>query len=183
MLFEPAELNGVYLIKQQKFGDDRGWFARVHCEDEMRAAGLVAHYAQINHSACVQRGTLRGLHYQLPPFAEAKLVRCTRGIVYDAVVDVRKDSDTFLKWYGVELNDSDGLMLYCPKGFAHGYQALSDGAEVSYMASSSYHPESERQIRFDDPSVGIEWPIDDPILSEKDQSIPLIESDFQGVTL
>lgn len=145
--------------------------------------GLVSEFVQANHSHCVEAGTLRGLHYQVPPSAEVKLVRCIHGIVFDVIVDVRKNSPTFLRWYGEFLSASNRRMLYVPAGFAHGYQAMEAGSEIAYQASCDYAPASEQRLRFDEPRVGIEWPIANPILSPKDESTLGLLADFKGVEL
>ena len=169
-------------IEMTPLADDRGWFARAYCQREFVDAGIKATFVQMNHSQCVKRGTLRGLHYQIPPHAEGKLIRCVRGSIFDVVLDIRANSTTFGSWVGVELSESNQTMVYCPAGCAHGYQALTDGAEVIYQATTNYAPDHERQVRFDDPAFGIQWPIPIPILSPKDAATPNVPTDFQGVT-
>ena len=183
MKFHTADIQDVHLIELQPFTDERGWFARTFCKNEFTAAGITEDFVQTNHSQCVSRGTLRGLHYQIPPHAEGKLIRCTQGAIFDVVVDLRAGSPTFGCWQGFELTATNQNMVFCPAGCAHGYQALTDGAEVIYQASAFYAPECEQQVRFDDPRFGIKWPVADPILSPKDAATPSLPSDFQGVIL
>lgn len=183
MKFEPTEIQGVVLVKQQPVSDERGEFARIFCVQEFQAAGLTFDFPQENRSLCRTRGILRGLHYQVPPHAEAKLLRCTRGRIFDVAVDCRAGSPTFLKWVGFELTQDCGTLIYVPPGFAHGYQALEDHSEVCYRASAAYAPGAERQMRFDDPRVGIAWPIEEAQLSEKDTATPWLSDDFVGVEL
>lgn len=175
MKFEELSLGGAYVIHPEPFEDERGTFARVFCRSEFEQRGLNPSIAQCNVSRNRSKGTLRGLHYQAAPHAEVKLVRCTRGAVFDVLVDVRKGSSTYLQWEGVELSDRVGQAVYVPEGFAHGYQALMDDAEVLYMVSEFYAPGAERGIRWDDPLLGIAWPLRNPIVSAKDSSHPALE--------
>lgn len=172
MIFEKLELEGAYVIRPEKREDDRGFFARGWCRRELEAEGLVSDLAQANISLSRARGTIRGMHYQLPPAAEVKLIRCTRGAVYDVIVDLRPDSPTYLRWCGVELAEDNYCMMYVPEGFAHGFQALTDNAEVFYLVSEFYTPGQERGLRFDDPAIRIEWPTPVTVISEKDRSWP-----------
>jgi dTDP-4-dehydrorhamnose 3,5-epimerase len=172
MIFAPLPLPGAFTIEIEARSDERGFFARAFCKREMAAAGLETVVAQANLSGNVTRGTLRGLHYQVPPNAEVKMVRCISGAVYDVIVDVRRDSPTYLRWHGVELSAVNHTMLYVPKGFAHGYQSLTAGSEVLYLVTEFYSPAAERGLRWNDPLIGIRWPIPDPILSPKDAAHP-----------
>ena len=172
MIFTETELAGAYIIDLQLREDDRGYFARAFCVNEFSAQGLVTSFPQCNTSWNVKAGTLRGLHMQLAPHGEVKLVRCTKGKIVDVIVDLRPDSPTYLKHIKVELSQENHRMLYVPVGFGHGYQALEDGTEVFYMVSEFYAPTHERGMRWNDPAFGIEWPISDPILSEKDAASP-----------
>ena len=169
MRFIPTPLKDATLIELHKREDDRGYFARSFCEGEFRAAGLPTRFVQANSAGTRLAGTLRGLHYQTPPHAEAKLVRCTRGAVYDVIIDLRPDSPTHGRWEGFELDAASGRMLLVPEGFAHGYQTLADNTEVFYLVSHPYAPGAEAGIRFDDPALGIEWPLSVTSISEKDQ--------------
>lgn len=183
MIFEELPLGGAYRIDLSRREDERGWFARVFCADAMREHGLASCVRQTNHSFTKRRGTIRGLHYQLPPNAEAKLIRCVRGAVFDVIVDLRAGSPTQFCWHGEVLSDVNNRMMYVPEGFAHGFQALSDGAEVSYQSSAPYTPDSERGIRYNDPKTGITWPVHEVIVSQKDAAIPSLESTFGGIVL
>lgn len=183
MKFEKTGIEGLVLVMQAPVCDERGEFARVFCAREFTQQGLIAEFVQENRSLCHAPGTLRGLHLQLPPDAEAKLVRCTRGRIFDVAVDCRSGSPTFLHWFGIELTDQNRTLLYVPPGFAHGYQALVAEAEVSYLTSSHYAPQQERQIKYDDPRIGIDWPHMDCILSPKDASAAYLSTDYEGVNL
>lgn len=174
MRFVPAPLEGIFVVEPDLLEDERGFFARSFCQDQFRAHGLDPVVAQCNISFNRQRGTLRGLHYQAPPHEEAKLMRCTRGAVWDAVVDLRDSSGTRYRWFAVELTSENRRALYVPAGFAHGFQTLEDDSEVLYQMSEFFHPESARGLRWDDPAFGIAWPLRDPVLSLKDQSYPFL---------
>lgn len=176
MNFTELHLPGAYLIEPQRIGDDRGFFARVLCRDEFAAHGLNMDIVQANLSYTVDRGTLRGLHYQEEPYAEGKMVRCTRGAIYDVMVDVRSDSPTYLDWEGVELTEENRRMVYVPRGFAHGFLTLTDDCEVFYPVTASYAPDYERGLRYDDPALDIEWPAEVSVVSKKDQTWPLLQS-------
>jgi dTDP-4-dehydrorhamnose 3,5-epimerase len=166
----PLPLSGAYLIELEPRFDDRGFFARTWCAEEFQRLGLNSHLAQCSISWNQWRGTLRGLHYQAEPNAEAKLVRCCSGAIYDVIVDLRRPSPTYGKWSVAELTADNRKMLYVPEGFAHGFQTLVDRTEVSYHISVSYHPEFARGVRWNDPTFGIEWPISQPILSSRDRA-------------
>jgi dTDP-4-dehydrorhamnose 3,5-epimerase len=172
MIFQQTELPGAYIIELEKRADERGFFARAWCLREFTAHGLTAQLVQANISYNKQRGTLRGMHYQAKPFAEVKLVRCTRGAIYDVIIDLRRDSPTYLRWIGVELTAAGHRMLYVPEGFAHGFQTLSDDAEVMYQVSQYYTPDAEGGVRYDDPAFGIDWPLEVAVISEKDRRWP-----------
>jgi dTDP-4-dehydrorhamnose 3,5-epimerase len=166
-------VDGAKVIELERRTDDRGFFARVWDRDTFAAHGLTTDFPQCNSAFSRRRGTLRGLHYQAAPHSEAKLVRCTRGRVFDVVVDVRPQSPTYKKWFGVELSADEGRMLYVPAECAHGYLTLEDETEVTYPVSTPYEPASERGVRWDDPEFGIAWPIAGPfILSDKDRQWP-----------
>ncbi len=172
MRFSPTPLAGAFLIELEPVRDERGFFARSWCREEFSAHGLNPRLTQCNISFNIERGTLRGMHYQAAPHWEAKLVRCTRGAVYDVIIDLREDSPTFKKWFAVELTARNRKMLYVPEGFAHGYQTLVDNCEVFYQVSEAYRPELARGVRWDDPAFGIFWPIANPSLSAKDRDCP-----------
>lgn len=168
MIFRETSLKGAFLIELEPHSDARGFFARSFCAREFAAHGLKPAVAQCNLSYNHKAGTLRGMHYQLPPAAETKLVRCTRGAIYDVIIDLRPDSDTYLQHFGAELSEENRAALYVPEMFAHGYQALSDGAEVTYQVSEFYTPGMERGLRYDDPAFGIAWPMPVSVISDKD---------------
>lgn len=168
MKFIATELGGAYLIELERMEDERGFFARTFCRDEFAAHGLRPTFVQCNVSFNARRGTVRGMHFQEKPHEEAKLVRCTRGAIYDVILDLRKGSRTHKRWTAVELTADNGRMLYVPEGFAHGFQTLEDNSEVFYQMSEMYHSESARGVRWNDPAFGIRWPLPSPILSERD---------------
>jgi dTDP-4-dehydrorhamnose 3,5-epimerase len=173
MHFEETPLGGAFLIKPEPRTDDRGFFARMFCREEFAEHGLDTGVAQCNLAYTERSGTLRGLHYQHEPQPEIKLVRCSRGAVWDAIVDLRRDSETYCEWYGTVLSAENRSMLYVPAGFAHGYLTLTDSVEMFYQVAEFYNPELEDGVRWDDPTFGIEWPNDGPfILSPKDRSWP-----------
>lgn len=174
MKFLPTPLAGAYVVELERIEDERGFFARSFCQDEFRKQGLKTAIAQCNVSWNRKRGTLRGLHYQAAPHEEAKVVHCTRGAVWDVIVDLRTGSPTRLRWHAQELNADNRFALYVPQGFAHGFQTLADGTEVLYQMSESYHPDLARGLRWDDPRLGIRWPLPEPTLSERDRSYPLL---------
>ena len=174
MRFEPIPLANGFLIHLDPHTDDRGMFARVFCAREFAKAGLENSFVQANISTNRLAGTVRGMHFQCEADAEVKLVRCIKGSIHDVVVDIRKGSPTYLRWFGVVLSEDNGLMMYVPKGFAHGYQALTDGATAFYMVSAYYTPASENGFRFDDPKLAIEWPASVSEISEKDARWPLL---------
>jgi dTDP-4-dehydrorhamnose 3,5-epimerase len=169
MIFTPTPLPGAYLIDLEKRGDDRGFFARMYCSKEFKAHGLVTQFVQVNNSLSAQRGTLRGLHYQLPPRSETKVLRCVRGALWDVILDMRPDSPTFGKSFGAELTAENRRMMYVPKGFAHGFLTLSEDVETIYLVDEEFSPEQERGVRWDDPRFKIEWPSKPVVLSDKDR--------------
>lgn len=181
MIFTPTPLAGAYLIDLEKRGDDRGFFARMFCAKEFAHQGLECNFVQVNNSLTAKAGTLRGHHYQLAPNAEVKVVRCVRGSLWDAIVDLRPDSPTFRKWFAAELSAENRTMMYVPRGFAHAFLTLTDDVEAVYMVSNEYAPEHERGLRWDDPAVGIEWPISPTELSAKDTAWPDFDQEFHGV--
>jgi dTDP-4-dehydrorhamnose 3,5-epimerase len=172
MIFRETELPGVHVVELEPRHDERGFFARVWDPDELRAAGLEPKLAQISLASNVHRGTLRGLHFQADPHAEAKLVACVRGALHDVVVDLRPDSPTYRRWFGIELRAGEGRLLFVPEGFAHGYLSLEDETEALYLISAPYVAEAARGVRWDDPVFGIEWPFDPVVISERDRSWP-----------
>jgi dTDP-4-dehydrorhamnose 3,5-epimerase len=169
MIFTETPLPGAFVIELEMCGDDRGFFARAFCEREFGARGLETRLVQANDSLSTQKGTLRGMHYQLPPKAETKLVRCIRGALFDVILDLRRGSATFGQSFGVELTAENRRMLYVPKGFAHGFITLADNTEAFYFVDEFYGPEQERGIRWNDPRFALPWPISPTVLSDKDR--------------
>jgi dTDP-4-dehydrorhamnose 3,5-epimerase len=170
MKFFETELKCSYIIELEKLEDERGFFSRSWDRNEFKEQGLNHNLVQCNISFSKKRGTLRGMHFQKKPFEETKLVRCTRGKIFDVIIDLRAESNTYKKWIGMELKSDDFKMLYIPEGFAHGFQTLEDNTEVFYQVSNWFSPEHERGIRWDDKELDIKWPIDNPIISKKDLS-------------
>ena len=176
MIVEETTLSGAVILHLKKIGDDRGYFARSYCRREFLEMGLNPDIVQCNISFNKKKGTLRGMHFQLPPYEEAKLVRCTRGAIYDVIIDIRPDSKQFKQWIAVELTGENGKMLYLPEGFAHGFQTLADQSEVFYQMSQAYKPKAAQGIRYDDPALNIDWPLPVAEISDRDRSFP----DFSG---
>ena len=181
MTFTPTPLEGSFIVTLDPVEDERGWFARYFCKNEFEKIGHQDEWLQMNHSFSRNKGTLRGMHYQVTPFKEIKLVRCIRGSVYDVIVDLRKGSSTFLKWFGLQLSASNKSMIYIPAGFAHGFQCLEDDCELLYHHTAFYQPGSESGLRYDDPAVGIEWPLPVTVLSARDTAHSLVTNDFKGI--
>lgn len=181
MKFNPTPLAGAYTIELERKGDDRGFFARFFCMEEFAKAGLINTFPQINNSLTRNKGTLRGMHYQLPPSAEVKVVRCIRGSLYDVILDLRPDSATFGKWFGETLTAENRTMMYVPQGFAHGFVTLEDDTEAFYLVSSIYAPQQERGVRYNDPAFGIQWPLDPVEISEKDKNWRDFDPEWHGI--
>ena len=172
MKFLETSLKGAYIIDIEPIEDNRGLFARSWCKREFEAHSLNSKIVQCNISFNTKKGILRGMHFQIKPFEEVKLVRCTSGAIFDVIIDLRADSPTFKGWFAVELNDKNRKMLYIPERFAHGFQTLKDNTEVFYQMSEYYSPDHSRGIRWNDPSFSIQWPEDKRIISKKDQQYP-----------
>lgn len=172
MIFTETKLAGAFVIELERREDQRGFFARIFCQQEFEAHGLKTQVVQCNVSFNKRKGTLRGMHYQAAPFAEAKLVRCTSGSIYDVIIDLRLASATFKQYFAVELSAENGRMLYIPEDFAHGFQTLRDDTEVSYQMAQRYSAEHARGVRWNDPAFGIEWPEGERIIIERDQNYP-----------
>lgn len=170
MKFVPTRLPGAFIIEPEPIEDERGFFARTFCRDEFAAHGMNPSLVQCSISFNTKKGTLRGMHYQKQPHQEAKLVRCTRGAIYDVIVDVRADSPMYKRWFGVELIAHGHKALYVPEGFAHGFLTMEDESEVLYQMSEAFHPECAAGVRWNDASVGIKWPVSPQIISDKDLS-------------
>jgi dTDP-4-dehydrorhamnose 3,5-epimerase len=174
--FTKTNLEGVIVVEPAVFGDHRGWFMESYNEAKFKEAGIDLTFIQDNQSFSAEKGTLRGLHYQLAPKAQTKLVRCTKGTIFDVAVDIRKGSPTYGKWFGIELSSENKKQLLVPKGFAHGFMTLTEDVEVQYKVDELYAPECDRGIMWNDPEINIEWPIDvQPVLSAKDEKAPLLK--------
>ncbi len=175
MIFTETRLKGAHIIDIERRCDDRGFFGRSFCQNEFASHGLKTAVAQCNVSFNTKKGTLRGMHFQLPPRAEAKLVRCTRGAIYDVIIDLRPESPTYCEWISVELTADNCRMLYIPEGWAHGFQTLENDSEVFYQMFEFYAPDQARGVRWDDPAFGITWPIPNPVISEKDRTYEFLK--------
>ncbi len=180
MRINPTPLHGTWTIDLERRGDERGWFARLFCEREFANQGLATHYVQINNSTSATRGTLRGMHYQLPPRGEVKVVRCIRGSLFDVVLDLRPDSPTFGRSFGAELSADNRRMMYVPRGCAHGFLTLDADTEAFYLVSEFYDPTLERGVRFNDPRFQIEWPAPPMVVSDKDRNWPDFDPAYHG---
>lgn len=181
MIFTPTPLAGSYVVDLEPRADERGWFARYFCKEEFKQIGHEAEWVQMNHSFTGRAGTIRGMHFQVQPFSEIKLLRCVAGAVYDVIIDIRKDSATFLQWTTVELSAANRRMLYIPAGFAHGFQTLKDDTELIYHHSAFYQPGAEGGLRYNDPILNIQWPLPPAILSSRDETHPLLDKNFIGI--
>jgi dTDP-4-dehydrorhamnose 3,5-epimerase len=172
MLFEETYLKGAFVIEIKKLGDERGFFGRSWCQKEIEDHGLNGNVAQQNTSFSALKGTLRGMHYQKNPYEENKLIRCTRGAIYDVIIDLRPDSPTFKQWFGIELTADNYKMLYAPEKFAHGFITLEENSEVTYLVTQFYTPDAECGVRYNDPQFGIQWPTEVVVVSDKDKNHP-----------
>ncbi len=172
MIFTELPLKGAFLVEIKKISDDRGFFGRAWCKNEFEEHGMNGDIKQINTSLTLKKGTIRGMHYQVDPYKETKFIRCTRGSIYDVIIDLRPDSPTFMKWIGNELSQDNYKMVYVPGNFAHGFISLEDNSEVYYPVTEFYTPGAERGIRWNDPAFNIQWPVAADIVSEKDASHP-----------
>ncbi len=181
MKFHPTPLHGAFTIELERKGDERGFFARFFCEKEFGEQGLETHFRQVNNSLSAKAGTLRGMHYQLSPSAEVKVVRCVKGSLFDAIVDLRPDSPTYGRSFGAELNDDNRLMMYVPRGFAHGLLTLQPDTEALYLVSDFYNFEAERGVRWNDPRFDVQWPMAPEEISAKDAAWPDFDPEFHGV--
>lgn len=178
---EPTPLSGLCVVERLPAGDDRGFFERLYCNEMLESLFGQKQLVQINHSMNASRGTIRGMHFQRPPHSEIKMVSCFRGSVFDVAVDIRKDSPTYLKWFGTVLSKENHKSLFIPEGFAHGFQTLEEDSELLYFHTSAYEPLAEGGIRFDDPAVGIEWPLPVSNQSERDKQLPTRAEGFEGI--
>lgn len=175
MKLKETGIAGLVVIEPDVHGDHRGWFMETYSKPKFEELGIICEFVQDNQSFSAQKGTLRGLHFQKNPMAQAKLLRCTAGKILDVAVDLRKNSPTYKKWYAVELSTENKRMFFMPKGMGHGFVTLSDNVEVQYKVDAVYSPECDRSIRFDDPEIGVEWGIESPILSQKDLQAPMLK--------
>lgn len=183
MKFVETPLQSCYVIETERYSDSRGWFSRTFCSEEFKAIGLDSPWLQHNHSFTQQIGTIRGMHYQKMPAGEIKLIRCIAGCVYDVALDLRPRSATYLRWHAVELSADNGKMIFIPKGFAHGFQALTDGVELIYCHSETYQPQYEAGLNYLDERFEITWPLEVTEISDRDKQHPFINSNFEGVNI
>ena len=183
MKFLPLSLAGAYQIELEPHGDERGWFTRLFCARELAEIGHVKPIVNVNHSYTQTAGTIRGMHFQYPPDCEIKIVKCLHGAIWDCIVDIRRNSATFLQWTGIELTEDNHRMIYIPEGFAHGFQSLTNDVELLYFHTNFYAPQSENGLQYSDRMIGIEWPVTATVVSERDQSHSLIDSHFGGITI
>lgn len=174
MKLKETGIEGLVVIEPDVHGDHRGWFMETYSKPKFEELGITCEFVQDNQSFSAQKGTLRGLHFQKNPMAQSKLLRCTQGKILDVAVDLRKNSPTYKKWYAVELSAENKWMFFMPRGMGHGFVTLSDDVEVQYKVDAVYSPACDRSIRFDDPQIGVDWGIENPILSEKDLQAPLL---------
>lgn len=179
MKFIKTRIKGVYLIKIEKMADNRGFFSRIFCKEELSKLGIIFDVAQVNLTYNKKKSTLRGLHFQKPPHEEQKIIRCIKGEIFDVVVDLRPESKTYLKWIGMNLSAKNRLGLFIPRGMAHGFITLEDETELIYLMSESYNPASSATLNWNDPRVSVDWPIKATIVSEKDNAAPYLEDLFE----
>jgi dTDP-4-dehydrorhamnose 3,5-epimerase len=171
----------AFVIEPEPFKDNRGLFSRIYCQSELQDIICDRHIVQINHSRTSYKGTVRGMHFQYPPMAEIKMIKCIRGEIYDVIIDVRRDSPTFLQWHGEILSEENMKMMYVPEGFAHGFQTLKENSELIYLHTEFYNPRYEGGIRFNDPAINISWPLAVTDISERDLMHPMVSNDFKGI--
>ncbi len=181
MIFSETPLPGAYLITPEPYADDRGLFARTFCKNEFAQLNHKKEFVQFNHSKTNKKATIRGMHYQLPPHSEIKLIRCIRGSVWDVIIDIRKGSPTFMQYFAAELSEHNLLSVYVPEGFAHGFQTLEDNTQLIYHHTAYYVPGHEAGIRYNDPLVGISWPLPVSEITEKDRNHHLLDNSFKGI--
>ncbi len=181
MIFTPTPLAGSYIIELEPFTDERGWFARYFCKNEFSKIGHNKEWVQMNHSFTEHKGTIRGMHYQLDPHKEIKMLRCIVGAVYDVIIDLRQNSASFLQWFGTELSANNKRMLYIPEGFAHGFQSLTDDCELLYHHSAFYTSQAEAGIRYNDERINIKWPLPVTAVSARDSNHVFLNQNFKGI--
>jgi len=183
MKFTKTSIKNLYIIEPEPFEDQRGMFSRIYCKNELEKIGHTKEIVNINHSLTKLKGVIRGMHFQYPPKSEIKMVKCIKGSVYDVAIDLRRNSLTFLKWHAEILSAENMKMLYIPEGFAHGFQTLTKDCELIYFHTEFYSPQSEGGIRYNDPSVNIQWPLEITEISKKDSEIKLLNYNFKGIDL
>lgn len=181
MKFKDTNIKDLYIIEPEPFIDHRGKFYRVFCENELNKIGHSKRIVNVNSSTTLKKGSIRGMHFQYPPKAEIKIVKCVSGSIFDVAVDLRKNSPTYLQWHGEILSKENLKMLYVPEGFGHGFQALEDDVEIIYFVTEFYSPENEGGVRYNDPKVNVKWPLEVVDISEKDGKIPLIDDNFKAM--
>jgi dTDP-4-dehydrorhamnose 3,5-epimerase len=181
MIFTETDLKGSFIIDLEPFTDERGWFARTFCKKEFEKISHRAEWVQMNDSFTSKKGTIRGMHFQYPPYSEIKMVRCVAGAVYDVIIDLRHGSESFLQWVGIELSAQNRSMIYIPEGFAHGFQALTDNCELIYYITSYFTPGAEGGIMYNDPGINIRWQTPITIISNRDLQHPLLDDSFTGI--
>ncbi|MFX1388579.1 MAG: dTDP-4-dehydrorhamnose 3,5-epimerase [Promethearchaeota archaeon] len=181
MEFKKTKIKDLYIIEPKPSLDDRGMFVRVFCLDELKQINHSKNIVNINHSLTKRKGSIRGMHFQYPPKAEIKIIKCIKGSIFDVAIDLRKDSPTLLSWYGEILSASNMKMLYIPEGFAHGFQSLEDNIEILYFVTEFYDPKKEGGIRYNDPKIKIEWPLKLSDISERDKNLQLLDNGFDGI--
>jgi len=183
MIFRDLNIKNLFVIEPEPFIDDRGKFYRVYCKNELEQVGIYKEIVQINQSLTNHKGSIRGMHYQKPPKAEMKLIKCINGAVYDVAIDLRKGSPTLFKWHGEVLSAENMKMICIPEGFAHGFQALENNSELLYLHTEFYSPQHEAGIRYNDPSINVKWPLEITDVSERDKQHALINKNFKGIEL
>jgi len=183
MKFSEMELKGIYIIEPEPFIDERGKFYRVFCENELKEIGYTKKIVQINQSLTKQKGVIRGMHFQFPPKAEIKIVKCVSGSIFDVAIDLRKGSPTFLQWHAEILSAENMKMIVVPEGFAHGFQALENDCEIIYFVSEFYSPSNEGGVRYNDPKINIKWPLEVSNISKKDKELNLLDDNFKGISI
>ena len=183
MKIKQTPLQDAFVIEPEPFTDDRGLFTRVFCKQELQSILHDKNIVQINHSLTRPKGAIRGMHFQYPPKAEIKMVKCICGSVFDVIIDLRKGSPSFLKWHGETLSAKNMKMMYVPEGFAHGFQTLKPNSELLYLHTEFYNPEQEGSVFYDDPKIGIKWPLKVTEISDKDKRYPFLTQDFGGIQL
>ena len=183
MIFTETSLSGAYIVEMQPFVDNRGWFSRFYCKNEFTAIDFHGEWLQMNHSYTSKRGSIRGMHFQFPPHQEVKLVRCIRGKVFDVIVDLREDSHTFLKWFGIELSAENKRAIFIPEGVAHGFQTMEEDCELIYCHSNFFAKDGEGGIRYNDSVINISWPLAISEISDRDREYQLLDPSFKGIKL